>query len=114
MLKRLRQVFWHRSAALAAVLVCCPLFAAAEAEHLRFASTRSLSNAPFLIAQAKGYFAAEGIDAEHVVFDASGPITAAIASGDADFGATGLSVAFFNLASGGRFHIIAGYVTDSP
>ena len=98
----------------AALLACCMFCGVAQAEHVRFASTRSLSNAPFLIAQAKGYFAAEGIDAEHVIFDASGPITVAIASADADFGATGLSGAFFNLANGGQLHIIAGYVTDSP
>lgn len=29
---------------------------ASAAEHVKFASTRSLSNAPFLIAEAKGYF----------------------------------------------------------
>jgi NitT/TauT family transport system substrate-binding protein len=87
---------------------------AAAAEHVKFASTRSMSNAPFLIGQAKGYFAAEGIEAEHIIFDAAGPITVAIASGDADVGATGLSGAFFNLAGQGQLRIIAGYVTDSP
>lgn len=87
---------------------------AANAERVRFASTRSLSNAPFLIAQARNYFAAEGIETEHIIFDAAGPITLAIASGDAEMGATGLSGAFFNLAAKGQLRIVAGYVTDSP
>ncbi len=102
-----------RAASLLLIASSWPAVAAA-ADHVRFASTRSLSSAPFLIAQAKGYFAAEGIDAEHIVFDASGPITAAIAAGSAEIGATGLSGAFFNLAADGRLHIIAGYVTDTP
>jgi len=82
-------------------------------DQVRFASTRSLAGAPYLIADAKGYFRAEGLDAKHILFDAAGPITVAVASGDADIGATGLSGAFFNLAGRGQLRIIAGYVTDS-
>ena len=85
----------------------------AAADRVTFASPRSLSGAPFLIAQAKGYFAAERLEAEHIFFDASGPVTLAVAAGDADVGATGLSGAFFNLAAQGQLRIIAGYVTDS-
>jgi NitT/TauT family transport system substrate-binding protein len=85
-----------------------------HAETVRIASTRSLSNAPFLIAQAKGYFAAEGIDAELIFIDSAGPITAAVVSGDVDFGATGLSAAFYNLAGQGILRIIAGHIYDFP
>lgn len=101
----------------AAILVVAAMglqtIAAAAADRVRFASTRSLSGAPFLIAQAKGYFAAEGLEAEHIYFDASGPVTLSVVAGDADIGATGLSGAFFNLAAEGQLRIIAGYVTDS-
>ena len=104
----------HATTALLAAAACLFLVTTARAEHIKFVSTRSVSCAPFLIAQAKGYFAAEGLDAEHIVFDAAGPITLAIASGDADVGATGLSGAFFNLAAQGQLRIIGGYVTDTP
>jgi NitT/TauT family transport system substrate-binding protein len=100
--------------AVAAALLAVLANSAFGAEHIKFASTRSLSNAPFLIAKAKGYLAAEGLDAEHIIFDAAGPITVAVASGDADLGATGLSGAFFNLAGQGQLRIVAGYVTDAP
>jgi NitT/TauT family transport system substrate-binding protein len=106
----------HRALAPAALLVaaiCLPL-TVTRAEQVKFASTRSLSNAPYLIAEQRGYFAAEGLDTQHVIIDASGPITLAVTTGDADIGATGLSGAFFNLAAQGQFRIIAGYVTDAP
>lgn len=88
--------------------------AGARAEHVKFASTRSLSNAPYLIADARGYFTDAGLEVEHVIIDAAGPITLAVTTGDADIGATGLSGAFFNLAAQGQLRIIAGYVTDAP
>lgn len=86
----------------------------ASVDAIKIASTRSTSNAPFLIAQAKGYFAAEGLAAELVFLDSAGPITAAVVSGDVDFGATGLSGAFYNLAGQGALRIIAGHIYDFP
>jgi NitT/TauT family transport system substrate-binding protein len=99
-------------AATLAVALCLGA-AASAAESVKFASTRSLANAPYLIAEVRGYFAAEGLETTHIISDASGPITLAVTSGDADIGATGLSGAFFNLAAQGQLRIIAGYVTDS-
>jgi NitT/TauT family transport system substrate-binding protein len=87
---------------------------ASAADAIKIASTRSTSNAPFLIAQAKGYFAAEGLAAELVFLDSAGPITSAVVSGDVDFGATGLSGAFYNLAGQGALRIIAGHIYDFP
>jgi NitT/TauT family transport system substrate-binding protein len=88
--------------------------AALAAETVRIGSTRSLGNAPLLIAQDKGYFADEGLAAQFVYFDAAGPITTGVASGDIDFGATALSGGFFNLASKGELRIIAGFNYDFP
>jgi NitT/TauT family transport system substrate-binding protein len=81
---------------------------------IKIASTRSASNAPFLIAQERGYFTDEGLAAELVFLDSAGPITAAVMSGDVDFGATGLSAAFYNLAGQGAMRIIAGHIYDFP
>src|SRR3984885_13920991 len=71
---------------------------------------RSLANAPFLIAEARGYFAAEGLTPDFIYSDSAGPITMAVVSGDADFGDTGLSGGFLNLAGQGTMRIIAGYI----
>jgi hypothetical protein len=86
----------------------------AKAEAIKIASTRSSSNAPLLIAKEKGYFAAEGLDAEIVFIDSAGPITSAVVSGDVEFGATGLSGAFYNLAAQGALRIVAGHIYEAP
>jgi NitT/TauT family transport system substrate-binding protein len=68
---------------------------------------------PVYIAQEKGYFAAEGIDAQLINFDAPQAIPAALLSGDIDFAVTGLSAAFYNSAGqGGALKIIAGDVSE--
>ena len=85
----------------------------ARAEAIRIATTHASSSAPFLIAQDRGYFAAEGLAAELVYIDAAGPITSAVVSGDVDFGATGLSAGFYNLAGRGVLRIIAGSIYEA-
>ena len=84
------------------------------AETVKISFTHSLANAPFLIAKERGYFAAEGLSPEFIYSDSAGPITMAVVSGDADFGATGLSGGFLNLAGQGAMRIIAGYIYDFP
>jgi NitT/TauT family transport system substrate-binding protein len=98
-----------RHLALAFALV----FAApASAETIKIASTHSTSNAPILIAKERGFFAAEGLDAEIVFIESAGPITTGVVSGDLDFGATGLSGAFYNLAA--QLRVVAGHIYEAP
>ncbi len=70
--------------------------------------------APVMVAQGKGYFAAEGLDAELVPFDAPVPVAQAVVSGAVDFGTTGPSGAFYNLAGQGALRIIAGMAREAP
>src|SRR5262249_55108945 len=49
----------------------------------------------------------EGLDPEFVFFESAQPISVAVAGGDADFGTTGLTASFFNLAAQGALKIIA-------
>ena len=60
-----------------------------------------------MVAIEKGFFAAQGLDPELVMFDSAQPIAVAVASGDCDFGAAGMTAAFFNFASQGTLKIIA-------
>ena len=87
---------------------------AAAAEHIKVGVVRSLGGAPEYVAQAKGYFADEGLDAELVLFDSAQPIAVAAAAGDIDFGTTGMTVAFFTLANAGTLKIIGAGAWEHP
>ena len=68
----------------------------------------SLASLAIVVADAKGFFAEQGLDAKLMPFESSQPIALAIASGDADFGITGLSEPFFVLGHQGALKIIGG------
>lgn len=68
----------------------------------------SLASIPIVVAAGKGFFAAQGLDAKLMPFESSHPIALAIASGDADFGTTGLSEPFFVFGHQGKLKIIGG------
>ena len=81
--------------------------AASAAEHVKLCSVRSFGGGPTMVAIEKGFFAKEGLEAELVMFDSAQPIAVAVVSGDCDFGAAGLSAAFFNFAVQGTLKVIA-------
>jgi NitT/TauT family transport system substrate-binding protein len=80
--------------------------AARAADPIRIGVVRSMGGSPSIVAKAKGMFAAQGLDAELLYFESAQPIAVAVASGDCDFGSTGMTAAFFNLASQGALRII--------
>src|SRR5579862_2943804 len=84
------------------------VFPAAATEHVKIGSLKLAAGGLVFIAVERGYFAAEGIDPELVFFDASQPIAVATASGDVDFGVTGLTGGFYALAGQGVLRLIAG------
>ena len=87
-------------AALAAVLAVVAL-AAQAADKVKVGYIALPSHAPSFIAKEKGYYAAEGLDAELVPFQAAQAMAVAIASGDIDFGVTAVSGGLLNLAARG-------------
>ena len=89
----------------AAILVAAG--AAHAAEHVKLCSVKSFGGGPTMVAIEKGFFAKQGLDAELVMFDSAQPIAVAVVSGDCDFGAAGLSAAFFNFAIQGTLKVIA-------
>jgi NitT/TauT family transport system substrate-binding protein len=66
------------------------------------------------VAIEKGYFAAEDLVAKPVIFDAAQPVAVATASGDIDFGVTGITAAMYALAGQGVLRIIGGQVREAP
>lgn len=96
------------------MMAALPFREAAAADQVKIGVVKVAANGPNFIAADKGYFAAEGIDAEIVPFDSAEPIAVAIVSGDIDFGATGPGAAFFNLAGQNKIRIISGLARDVP
>lgn len=85
-----------------------------KAEAIKIGAVRTLAVGPIFVADARGYFRDEGLDATIVYFDAAQPIAVAVASGDIDFGCTGMAAAFYSLAGQGVLKIIAGGNREMP
>ena len=102
----------HRRTAIAAGLAF--VAHARAATPLRIGLLRTLSPAPLYIAMERGYFAAEGLDAQFRFFEAAQPIAAAAVSGDIDVGITALTGGFFSLAGRGVLKVIGGGLHERP
>jgi NitT/TauT family transport system substrate-binding protein len=81
--------------------------APALAETVTVGVLKLASSGPVFIADDKGYFKEEGLEAELKFFQAAQPIAVATVSGDVDVGVTGLTAGFYNLAGKGALKIIA-------
>lgn len=66
------------------------------------------------VALAHGYFKDEGLEVEMVFFDSAQPIAVAAASGDIEFGVSGMSASFYTLAAQGQLRLIASSGGDAP
>jgi NitT/TauT family transport system substrate-binding protein len=103
---------WGSVGAIAlAALVVSPR--TAEAETIKIGMQKPVGG-PLYIADAKGYYQAEGLTPEFVFFEAGEPIAVAVASGAVDFGVAGLTGGFYSLAGKGAIKIIAGQTHEVP
>jgi NitT/TauT family transport system substrate-binding protein len=80
----------------------------AVAEQIKVGILKVGSSGPVYIAQDRGYFAAEGLTAELVSFEAGQAVAVAVVAGDADIGVTGLTAGLYNLAAKGELRVVAG------
>lgn len=94
-----------------ALAMATPGFAA---DTVKAGVVRSMGGSPNFIGKEKGFFAEQGIDVDIVFFDSAQPIAIAVASGDCDVGATGVTAAFFNLASQGTLRIVGSGTWERP
>jgi NitT/TauT family transport system substrate-binding protein len=93
---------------LATFAASVPMARANATDAVRLGMLRTLSPAPFYMAQERGYFKDEGIDLTFRFFEAAQPIAAAAVSNDIDIGVTALTGGFFNLAEKGILKVIGG------
>jgi len=84
------------------------------AENVKIGLQKLTGNGRIFLAVEKGYFAAEGLNAELVYFPQPEQIPLALVAGDLDFGAVGISAAFYNLAGQGAVKIVAPGIRDAP
>ncbi|MBI1244993.1 MAG: transporter substrate-binding domain-containing protein [Alphaproteobacteria bacterium] len=99
-----------RRAAVAGAFATISAPAALRAQTLRKTSVgvlRLSSSGPVFIAAERGYWREAGLDVELKFFTAAQQVPVAVTSGDAEFGVTGLTASFFNLAGKGALKIIA-------
>jgi NitT/TauT family transport system substrate-binding protein len=70
--------------------------------------------APFFVAESRGYFTAEKLDATLVFFDSTVLMGPAVASGSIDFAGGNATAAIYNLGGQGVLRIVAGFAEDVP
>jgi NitT/TauT family transport system substrate-binding protein len=97
---------------LAAALLLAVLAPVAHAETVKIGLLKTSSSAVAVIAIKRGYFTAQGLDAQLVPFDAAEPVAVAVTSGDIDFGITGLTAGLYALAR--QLRIISGHLQEHP
>ncbi len=89
--------------------------ARAESRKVKLGVLKLTSSAVLFVGAEKGYFKEFGIDPEFIFFEAAQPIAVAIASGDLDVGATGLTAGLYNIVAGGvRIWIVADKGREWP
>jgi NitT/TauT family transport system substrate-binding protein len=86
----------------------------AHAESIKVGLSRLLGYPAVPIAIERGYFKAQGLDVEMVFFDSAQPISVGVASGDIEFGVSGMSAGFYNLAAQGQLKLIAPSGGEAP
>jgi NitT/TauT family transport system substrate-binding protein len=102
-------------AALTATFVLCAPAATAHAETVRVGIVGASSDAPFFIADAKGYFGDEGLAVELMPFDSGAKMVAPLGTGDLDAGGRAASVGLYNAVKRGvGLKIVADKVHYGP
>jgi NitT/TauT family transport system substrate-binding protein len=75
---------------------------AAEPRKVKIGVLKLTSSAPVFVGVEKGFFREAGIEPELVYFQAAQPVAVAIAAGEIDVGATGLTAGLYNIVAGGQ------------
>ncbi|HLI21585.1 MAG TPA: ABC transporter substrate-binding protein, partial [Stellaceae bacterium] len=86
--------------------------AARAAETVKLGLLKTAGNGGIFVADARGYFAAEGLAIDMHFFDGALAIAVAVVGGDVDLGSTALTGGLFNLASQGALRIVAAQSAD--
>ena len=99
----------------AAALLLAVGAAAAEPRPVKLGALKLTSSAVLFLGVEKGYFREFDVVPELVFFEAAQPIAVALASGDIEVGATGLTAGLFNVVAGGvKLWIVADKGREWP
>jgi NitT/TauT family transport system substrate-binding protein len=111
-----RRKFAIAAAVLAGVWACgMQPAAAATVSEVRIGTNNVVSDAPFFIANEKGYFAEQGIKVVFVPFDAGPRMIAPLGTGQLDVAAGAMSAGLFNAAARGiNIKIVADKGSTPP
>lgn len=109
-----RRVWMANIAALTAGVMAlgAPTVAAAQDEVV-LGALRFTSHGAGFVAYERGYFKDEGLNVTFKFFQAAQPIAVATASGDVDFGVTGVTGGLMNLAEKNALRIVAGVLHET-
>jgi NitT/TauT family transport system substrate-binding protein len=91
-----------RILALASAALVLLASGAESSDKVKVGVLKLSSSAPIFVGVEKGFFKEFGIDPELVFFQAAAPIATALAAGQLDVGATGLTAALYNIVLGGE------------
>lgn len=84
------------------VLAAFPAGAQPKATPVKVGVLKLTSSTPIFVGVEKGFFKEFGVEPELVYFQAAAPIATALAAGQLDVGATGLTAALYNIVLGGE------------
>src|SRR6266542_5633607 len=87
--------------AIAFALSTCLTSAASAQEKVRVGIVNSSSDAGFLVAEKKGYFKQEGLEAEFTPFDSAARMVAPLGAGQLDVGGGSASAGLYNAVARG-------------
>jgi NitT/TauT family transport system substrate-binding protein len=85
-----------------ALVLLGPLGAAAQGKKVKIGVLKLSSSAPIFLGVERGTFKEFGIEPELVYFQAAQPVAVAIAAGEVEVGATGLTAGLYNVVAGGE------------
>lgn len=104
----------RRSFAVVALALLALVSPAHAADAIKIGLLKSAGSTAVYLAQDKGYFAAEGLDAQFTFFDAAQPIAVAAVAGGIDIGSVGTSAGMFSLGAQGVLKLIGGQSREHP
>jgi NitT/TauT family transport system substrate-binding protein len=101
-----------RCALLSVTLIVALIVPASSQERVRVGTQRLISNGPLFLADARGYFRAEGLDVAMTSYPSSQQVVEALAAGATEFGLTDFTALAFNLAGQGKIKAIAAQARE--
>jgi NitT/TauT family transport system substrate-binding protein len=103
------------TAALLGFLLLLSAAAAPAQTKVKVGVLKLTSSAPIFVGVEKGFFKEFGVEPELVYFQAAAPIATALAAGQVDVGATGLTAALYNIVlQGEKLWIVADKGREWP